>query len=502
MDNIEISFKNYKKKQTIAEYVIIFFLSTIFLLLFSFWTSPFYKDWYGCDASFFSLVGRGITEGKIMYRDFYDLKGPYFFFIEAIGQFIHKGRIGVFLIQLPALFASAALVWNISRLFVNKTKSWFILAVFYIGHIATLWGGNTLEEFFLPFSLLALYLTLKLFKSKSRFEPDNFTKEVSLPPYYSIMLGMFFGIIAFAKISVGSTIIGIIAAIAFLLIQNKDWHRLFLFVLYILLGVLIAALPVILYFTYYGCLMEMIKCVFVIGFRRSQDFAETFNITWELKCSGAVFAFIFAATHIRKTRRSILTILLAISGATYILLHLGTPFYYYFTIVYPCLILALALFLEIYDPLLLFESPRQAVCLLLLAIYFIYYIPVSLSSVRTAMYDRSNDSYAQYRQNCEDIASMIPEFERDSVFSFLIDMQFYEITDIMPDNKYVVNLPFFIALDENTLDELTDYMTASPPKWVVTVPHLNLNIPEMSEIIERDYTCIYENEVGMLYLHN
>ena len=45
-------------------------VSAAFIYVFSLWTSPLYKNWYGCDASFFTLVGRGILEGKVPYRDF------------------------------------------------------------------------------------------------------------------------------------------------------------------------------------------------------------------------------------------------------------------------------------------------------------------------------------------------------------------------------------------------------------------------------------------------
>ncbi len=47
------------------------------------------------------MVGRGIVEGRTPYVDFYDLKGPYLFFINALGQLLHRGRLGIFLIEIP-----------------------------------------------------------------------------------------------------------------------------------------------------------------------------------------------------------------------------------------------------------------------------------------------------------------------------------------------------------------------------------------------------------------
>lgn len=485
-----VSIRDFSKGQAAAEYIVLFLASLIFMLLFSLWTSPYYSDWYGCDASFFTLVGRGITQGKVMYRDFYDLKGPYFFFLQALGQLFFKGRIGIFLLQVIAQFMSSVLIWKISLLFVDKAKAAFIMVVFYICHIATLWGGNTLEEFVLPLSLFCLYIILC----------DYLENDFTIPSSHAFILGACLGIIVFSKISVCGTVLGIIAAVSFMLITKKRLSQFMLFIVYTILGFAVAALLPILYFAYYGCLTDMLRCVFVIGFRRSKDFAELFNITWELKCSGAVFAFVFAITHRRRIDSKIGVTLLAMSAATYLLLHLGTPFYYYFTSVYPCLILALALFLKIYNPLFVFEGPRQAACLLLMAVFLIYYVPTSVETVRTAMFDHGSTSYSDYVNGSKELASLIPQFQKDSVFSFLIDMQWYEINGLMPDNKYVVNLPFFIALDENALAQLTDYLTDTPPTWLVVGDYFADNLPEIADIVESKYSCIYDNSVGHLYL--
>ena len=497
-NKIPVGFKDYSVRLKICEYIIIFFVSASFITLFSLWTSPFFKDWYGCDASFFTLVGRGITSGKVMYRDFYDLKGPYFFFIEALGQLICKGRTGAYILQIAALFASSCLIYNIALMFVNRAKSAFILIVFYCCSISTLWGGNTLEEFMLPLSLLCLYLTCRIFILADTAD----LAAAGIPSYIPLILGSAFCIMALSKISVSGTVLGIAAALIYMLLINRKWSELFLFLVYFLLGACIVSLPIIIYFAYNNALLEMLRCVFVIGFRRSADFAELFNITWELKCLGAVFAFVFAVLHRRRLPVIFPVMLMAMSAATYILLHLGTPFYYYFTSAYPCLILALALFLKLYDPLFIFENLKQAICLILFAVFLFYYIPTSLDTVRTVIYDRSNESYGEYVSDSKDLAALIPECDRGSVFSFLIDMQWYEINDMIPCGRFVVNVPFFIDLDENALSEIEDFLNNTPPKWILCGDCLDLNIKEAYDIIDSKYTCIYENSVGHLYLLN
>ena len=475
------------------EYVGLFIVSLTHLLLFSLWTSPFYRLWYGCDASFFTLVGRGILSGKIPYRDFFDLKGPYFFFVEALGQLMAHDRLGAFLIQIPFAFASLVLIYEICLLFITKKKAIFIMIVYLWGNITTLWGGNTLEEFALPLSFLCLYIVLKAVVKEKKSLSD-------LPFSTILLLGICLGIDILAKISVAAPILGIIAAVLYFDLCAKNFRGFFLNILYIILGVSIAALPPIIYFGMNGALSDMLLCVFKVGFSRGTNYYETFSVTWELKLSGCVFAFIFAILHRDRIQKEVSVILMAMSAAIWLLLHLGTPFYYYFATVYPALLLALILFLKIYDPMIIVENWRQGVSIALFFIYLCYYVPTGTDTLRTVLYDRYFDFVEEYQHNVEDIAALIPECDRNSVFSFMMDMQFFEATDMMPCCRYVVNLPFFIELYPPALNDILTMLDENPPKWLVIGDGFADNLPEIYESVNEKYDCIYENNTGHLYL--
>lgn len=439
------------------------------------------------------MVGRGILEGKVMYRDFYDLKGPYFFFLQSLSQIFFKARLGSFLFEIPFLTASAILIYEIAQLFVSKAKSLFILVIFYFCHITTLWGGNTLEEYALPVSLLCLYLILRdVVKNNLSF--------AKIPVAHSVIPGAVLGIFTLSKISVCAPVLGIVAAIFFVLLTSKQFKPLFRFVVFILAGFTLTVAPMIVYFSIKGCLDEMIHCVFEIGLSRSLDFGEQFNLKWELKSSGCIFAFIFAITHMKKLSKELSTILVAMSAATYLLLHLGTPFYYYFITVYPCLILAMALFLKLYNPLLIFENAKQAVCVLFFTVMLFYYVDAAGDSFYTAVYDYQQSHFDDYEKDAKDLASLIPEFERDSVFSFQTDMTWFECNQITPCCKYVVNLPFFLCLDPPIQDDILDTLKNEPPKWLIIGDDFNESMPEIAKYVMGNYECIYENSSGRLFL--
>ena len=496
------------------------------------------------------MVGRGITEGLVPYRDFFDLKGPYFFFVQALGQLLHRDRLGVYLIQIPFLWASLILIRKLCRLYLSKGKTIAVLFIFLATHISILWGGNTLEEYMLPVNLLVVYLTIRYLK-------DHTLKEHSIPPYLPLVTGLCFGIILFAKITVAAPIMGICAAIGLSLLAYRKYKELFLFILYFILGVFIAAVPVFLYYAYHDCLLTMLYCVFEFAYLRSVDFSDPFTIKWELKLAACFFGFFVAIFHFplsksmlapRKTISDhpvesegealvaseepeyslrygflragqwlkkkntdqkhptipieICLILLFMSLITYILLHLGNPWIYYFMTTEPILILALIMFLYVYQPLILFSSVREALCLAALAVYIFYFGYCTMDTVQIFLYDHTNPYYEEYYQNAKNIALLIPESERDSVFSFDIDMTFFEATQIMPCYKYQINLQFFIALNPAIRDEIMEYFDKTPPKWMIISETLDQYLPEMYDMMMEKYRCLYYNSAGCLYVRN
>lgn len=158
------------------------------------------------------------------------------------------------------------------------------------------------------------------------------------------------------------------------------------------------------------------------------------------------------------------------------------------------------MFIKIYDPLILFENWRQAVSIALFFVYLCYYVPTGLDTVRTLIYDRNTSSTPQYVEDARNIGALIPECDRDSVFSFMIDMQMFEINDITPCCRYVVNLPFFIDLYPQAQMDILDMLKNSPPKWIIVGNDFKENLEKISEVVLDKYDCIYENGSGHLFL--
>ena len=93
-------------------------LAISFLLAFSPSTSPL---WFfvGEDSGVFKSFGQAIIQGKVIYKDIFDNKGPILYFINALGQWICMGKWGIFFIQTIFLSSSLYFIFRTARLFSN-----------------------------------------------------------------------------------------------------------------------------------------------------------------------------------------------------------------------------------------------------------------------------------------------------------------------------------------------------------------------------------------------
>lgn len=88
-------FKSKKTRKNLIIYAFLTLFCIAFLLLLSASTSPLYKDLCDGDSSIFIFFGKAITLGKDAYRDYFDHKGPILFYINALGYFLTKSKVGV-----------------------------------------------------------------------------------------------------------------------------------------------------------------------------------------------------------------------------------------------------------------------------------------------------------------------------------------------------------------------------------------------------------------------
>ncbi|NBJ92260.1 hypothetical protein [Parablautia muri] len=124
------------------------------------------NDWN--DANSYFSVGKALFHGKMPYRDVFDQKGMYLYFLYGLAYLIsHTTFIGVFLLEVILAIFDLFGICRILQLYVKRNTalllSPLVLAVT-VSSFSFYWGGSA-EEVCLPFLIWGLYDSLHYFKN-------------------------------------------------------------------------------------------------------------------------------------------------------------------------------------------------------------------------------------------------------------------------------------------------------------------------------------------------
>lgn len=230
-------------------------IAFLFLFFFSYTTSPL-SIAEGMDSAIFKTMGLMMTRGGVPYVDFFDHKGPILYFLNALGIFI-GGRSGIFALQVLLLTFSIGVWHKIASLFVRPTMACLIAMLTLFMLIGLIEEGNQCEEWMLLPISLAFFLTSKWFVTKD---------EDSFPIWYSLAIGICFGIVFFirpndAVIQIGGLMTGIFL---YIIIKQKNIKSAVLNAIFFFLGFVFVSIPIIGYFAWHNALHDLY--IGLIGF--------------------------------------------------------------------------------------------------------------------------------------------------------------------------------------------------------------------------------------------
>ena len=465
----------------------------IFVILASTWTSPVYKGAYGYDASWYSLMGRAIVEGKVPYKDYFDLKGPTLFFYEALGQLFIKDRGGVVLIQCISAGASAFLIYKLLRMYAGRVWSWISLVIFFFLYTGLLWGGNTAEELFLPLNMLCILLGVNFLRSKKYDETE-------VPAF---IFGICFAVIFWGKMTVAAPLIAAAFTVFVVLLREKLYREVGKCFLYFCGGFTALTIPVLAYFAMRGAVSDLFLCVFWLGFRRGTDYYEGFSLDWEMRLLICIMVFVFGIAYATKKNAEFYKkcLLLSMAVITYVLLHFGTPFDYYFITELPLLVIFLCFVPETSTKMKKKASYLIPGIIGILALVTILaaYAPISIDKINENIWIATNNESYVYIGHVHEIYEEVPENERDDIFNLESGMIFYEILRKLPLNKYAVNMPYFLHLYPPIKTETLGILENKKPKWIISEDMESFDDDDIKDYVFRHYKLVKENGAEELY---
>lgn len=224
-----------KKREIISVLLLILLVFSILVPV-----CPAIKQIPDRDSGVFLYIGQEILEGNLPYAAVWDHKPPGIYYLDAAGLYFMPGSWwGVWVLEVISLLTSALLSFFLLKKFFSPVSAFFGTAIWMIGLIATLDGGNLTSEYALPFQFLSICLFVMSEESDS--------------PAWA---GLLMGVLATCLILLNPTVIGIsISIIGSMIILhrgNESRIKTLTSVAYVLVGSAISLIPVVAYFIYFA----------------------------------------------------------------------------------------------------------------------------------------------------------------------------------------------------------------------------------------------------------
>lgn len=293
--------------------------------------SPLYVTNEWADPNVYFNVAKGMVNGKVLYTEIFDHKGPFIFFIYAIGYLISNNTfLGMFFIEIISWFFLAISLYKISKIYFSRNSSSILTMLFFIPFVKIIKAGGSAEEFILCLEGVSLYLFLQYFNKNNSIHK----------PKYMFIHGMLFTAVLLTKINL---IIFWVFPLLFIFINilfHKEFKNLINNILLFLIGSLIIALPIIGYLycnnaleEAYNIYIKLNSAYAKIGSLKKTTILLTLRILYlfieplSLFIFATIGIFIFPLKHIKNPLGKYSILLTGIS--LYIIIFMGKFQYYY-----------------------------------------------------------------------------------------------------------------------------------------------------------------------------
>ena len=211
------------------------------VLFFATRSSPAYpiNDW--CDANIYLSIGKGMSQGQVVYRDLYDHKGPLLYFMHMLCAFIRfEDFFGVYVMETLLCASFLFLSHKVICLYGARKAAWAALPVLalMVYTSVSFAEGDSAEEMCMPLMMGMIYLTLRFLRSG-----DASMKKGTL-----VMHGVLAGCIFWIKFTIMGVPAGLLLALFIRHAVRREWKECGRMVLWVAAGFALSTMPWILYF--------------------------------------------------------------------------------------------------------------------------------------------------------------------------------------------------------------------------------------------------------------
>lgn len=471
------------------------FLTSVLVMLFATKSSPLYpfNDW--TDANAFFTTGKSMFQGKVLYRDLYEHKGPFLYVLHGLAWLVSKeGFLGVWLIEIAACYFFLLYSYRIICLFSEKESMilmpLYAAVVYAANHMR---HGDSAEELCLPFLAYGLYVVLKALKEQKNLKNSEL-----------LAIGITSGCVLWIKYTMLGFYLGWIVLPVVLLIRKADWKQIGRVFTMIGIGVVITTIPVLIYFIYHGAIGNLFEVYFYnnlfvysgeslsvveLTMQTIRRIATAFKRnfwTFGLIALGEIWLFI------KKQYTSFLHILLTAVGLILTIIVPGTLHGYYTMCfsVYACL--GICAIWDIISGFLRKSKLLHRNNLILSVVVFSAMICfVYLTGYNSKLLLSSKDKMPQYQ-----FAKIIEQDENPTLLNYgCLDGGFYTVTGIVPTCKYFHT----VNMELPEMDEMQQEVVSQGRVQYVITRNQEYEWPLYEKVAEAEWP--YENKNLIYYLY-
>ncbi len=468
---------------------LVLFLTAVLAITICSKCSPLYPLNNWDDPNCFFTVGKAVANGKIMYKDIYEQKGPVLYFIHTAAYAIsHTSFIGIWLLEIIAAFFFLLFSYKMLRFFASHKVIYcmpLIAALTYSS--ASFVGGDSAEEFCLPFLAYCIYTGICAIK-------DNRI----LSSFECIVTGFSMAFVLFVKYTMMGFYIGFIVVFLMWYHEKKQAKELLNCVLNVMKGFLLILIPLIVYFIYYNAFIDLVTVYFHDNLFLYKT--ETINIpvlkqvinvvigagSFAINNPTGFLMSIFALIYIVKyTDKYIRIFFIGTLCSTLFFVYLGGRYYAYYSFIMNSFC-ALGI-VGIKSLVKKRNFGRKSFA----AVSIISSVLILLTSRNLSLMRFETEDYPQYR-----FAKIISQKENASLLNYgFLDGGFYTVCDITPDCRFFceLNIPY-----EPMYKEQNDTVENALVDFVVTKDE-NLSSPNYKLVDECKFP--YGDGISTYYLY-
>ncbi len=451
----------------------------MFLLFFSWETSPL-SGFTSKDSSIFRLTGQLWDKGRIPYKQFFDHKGPFIFFVQWLACQITYDKLGVFAVQIVCLLCTLCGIYRIFRLLLKEKASmiWTIASLFIINIYFD--GGNLTEEYCLPLITWSLYYIFKCIY-----------KEIEYQQKYYFLSGITFAVCSLTRVTNFMPVF--IALMTLIFFEERNYKKIVKSAISFFIGAIVITLPFVIYFYAHGALYEMlygtilynVKNIFyVTGGSYSVSIIE--HIKMLVYSVPLILVLIVSIFYVKKNKRLSISLLL-MSGVSIIMAFVLRPYPHYLVVWIPMIAMGISILCNTRD-MVRGKWHMAAMCLMSIIV-----ILGKNALLIKENYEKHTGNYMEvYEREAKEIDSMIPDSAKNAVVAYNVEATYYLVTGKVPCYKYCFLQDLQGVVDKRMRMEFEEEIKSCKAKYIITRKNRR---NRLDMLLRRNYEIVGENNL-------